>query len=386
MRVTFEVEDEEALRVLRRVLAALDVKETPAEPVAAPVDTPPEARKFTGPVFFRTEASTIFIRAPDGSEHGMPAAASRDYVAAMLESVDPNAGPLRVATSMDLDARVAVLHPAITPLLDAADVDEWWCYLDNGERVAEVPNPAYWPEIALAVMALVGVPPEPWNLRMMPRTRGTADALPEGMQTRVLRPEDAAWKDVEGYLEAFMAERDNAREAARYREAVGTPVPPAFFHPVPFGAVQWRLTGEGGVLLGVVPAHATRKNVLSALYEHLRAEPQEFGAECVLANPDADNSNGRAFLLSARDLHPVPFAATSSPWLHVSAEPWVPPSRVPAYATREEVARHVRVVASPEWFEEVRLHGVTLDVQPLDVDLIPVGDPFTVSLFSQDFS
>lgn len=384
MRVTFEVEDEEALRVLRRVLAALDVKEVQEPPRVDPAPAPAPLR---GPT---SDADHLILLDVPG--HGTIAIAqgcSTVELLAALANVDPNNGPIYKSTLASRAAGkppIPLLHPGIKPLLDSPGVEEWWCYLDNGERVAQVPNPAYWPEIALAVLSLVGAPPEPWTLRMMPRKREEEYAMEEGMQTRMLLPKDAAWKEVEVYLEAFIAERNNARDAARYREAVGAPVPPAFFHPVPIGTVQWRLLGTSGETLGVVPAQATRKDVLSALYDHLRAEPLEFGAECVLADPQDYSCDSRAFRLSARDLHPAAFAATSSPWLHIAAEPWVPPGRVPAYSTREEVARHVRAVASPEWFEEVRLHGVTLDVQPLDVDLIPVGDPFTVSLFSQDFS
>jgi hypothetical protein len=94
----------------------------------------------------------------------------------------------------------------------------------------------------------------------------------------------------------------------------------------------------------------------------------------------------RVFSLTLEDTAPPRFAPTTPhPWLSIEAAPWLPPTRVPAYSTRREVVLHVCAVAASEWLDEVRTHGLTLNVQPLNAALLPVDAAFTVSLFPPEF-
>lgn len=362
----------------------------PPEPLV-----PPSVFPGTGPwtvVQMHAPEDVIFVCEPGATE---------EHVRDALSQCDPTTAPFR-ATSVEGASPVQHLFTYLRdPFFpQEANLAEWWVYLENGQRIAHIPADASWPQLVLRFMAdldALGVefPNLPWVCLAMPRREGEDEARPRNIQHFILRPEDLSWKawgDQQAalYKQAVRAQR---------KEAIAAPAPAAFFSPVPPGVTCWRLWLRDPVdweTVAEVPAHATKVEVAEALRAHLTLAPRSFDATG-LTHPENGGAqrpwaNGvdctRVCTFSLSDLEPERFFRTSAPWLHIEAPPWLPPTRVPGYYTREEVVAHVRVYAAPEWLTEIKAHGLALAVQPLDAGLLPLDadkDPITVSLFASDF-
>lgn len=378
------------------VAAALT--ETPETPVPPEPSAPPSVFPGTGPwTVVQTHATedVIFVCEPDATE---------EHVRDALSKCDPMLAPFR-ATSAGSAESVNPMQHLFTYLRDPffpqeANLAEWWVYLENGQRIAHIPANASWPRLVMHFMAdldALGIefPAFPWACLAMPRREGEDEALPRNIQHFTLRPEHGAWK---AWGDQQVAQYKQLVRAHR-QEAIAAPAPAAFFAPVPQGVTGWRLhtrdeQGCMGFVAEVAP-NASKAEVAAALREHLLPGPRTFDAT---GQPTSDTwtaaswvnavSRVRVCTFSLSDLEPERFFRTSAPWLHIEAPPWLPPTRVPGYYTREEVVAHVRVYAAPEWLTEIKAHGIALTVQPLDGGLLPLDadkSPVTVSLFASDF-
>lgn len=274
------------------------------------------------------------------------------------------------------------------------DVAEWHIYLSNGQRAAEVAYDAAWRHVLDAITATLGPVAGDWSFTALPRYVFEESAREEGAQRFTLyAPENAVPAPLDvSPVESPVAPQRNllaARRAwaRRVRSAAAAPSPTAFFAPVPDGVAAWRLYVRDAEA-AQVHAEATLVEVASAVHAMLSDTPITVTAIPVAPQVD-DFDTGlhrRVFNLTLEDAAPPRFAPmVSRPWLSIEAAPWLPPTRVPAYSTRREVVMHICAVAASEWLDEIRAHGLTLNVQPLDALLLPVDDVFTISLFPPEF-
>ncbi len=271
-----------------------------------------------------------------------------------------------------------------------SDVVEWHIYLvDNGQRVAEVAATATHAHVQTAVAAAVGSALGLLDCVALPRYAGEEYARDVHPQRFSVDTSEAVARSAAYSRTARQKLVASARQAwaRRARSAAEAPAPTAFFSPVPEGVETWALDVDG-VEVARVPAEATLVEVATAVQPWLTSTPLPVAAVPVAPDtPDFDTGvHRRVFSLTLEDTAPPRFAPlTPHPWLSIEASPWLPPTRVPAYSTRREVVLHVCAVAASEWLDEVRTHGLTLNVQPLNAALLPVDAAFTISLFPPEF-